>query len=267
MTDGNMSLCIKYVKRLVWYAPDVMARATSTAFCRISATSLRQPASSQLGPFVDMAPPSALTGLAIPYYIVQRADKVGKHRVDVVETGKHRYYIGARVGVLLGQDRGQKRAEGLDRAPIVSHTFLHGPRTARNSVGHTSSAFACATPCALFSVLTARENRCRVWSSSCSRSSGVSSSRMRRRDARSGLRRNSSRQKPSGSSSCSSSWSSFPESAVGFLHDRGAGCLQTCDHMPRIRQPRNLADGTARDSRSGRRGVVGAPGQGGANLE
>jgi len=31
-----MSLCIRYVSRLVWYAPEVTARATSTAFCRSS---------------------------------------------------------------------------------------------------------------------------------------------------------------------------------------------------------------------------------------
>lgn len=33
MREGNMSLCIRYVSRLVWYAPEVTARATSTAFC------------------------------------------------------------------------------------------------------------------------------------------------------------------------------------------------------------------------------------------
>lgn len=36
MTEGNISRCIKYVRRLVWYAPDVTASATSMAFCRIS---------------------------------------------------------------------------------------------------------------------------------------------------------------------------------------------------------------------------------------
>lgn len=34
ITDGNISLCIKYVNRLVWYAPEVIASATPTAFCR-----------------------------------------------------------------------------------------------------------------------------------------------------------------------------------------------------------------------------------------
>lgn len=42
ITEGNMSLCIRYVKRLVWYAPDVMARATLTALCRISTMCPRQ---------------------------------------------------------------------------------------------------------------------------------------------------------------------------------------------------------------------------------
>lgn len=36
MTEGNISRCIRYVRRLVWYAPDVTASATSMAFCRIS---------------------------------------------------------------------------------------------------------------------------------------------------------------------------------------------------------------------------------------
>lgn len=37
-----MSLCIRYVSRLVWYAPEVTARATSTAFCRSSTADLCQ---------------------------------------------------------------------------------------------------------------------------------------------------------------------------------------------------------------------------------
>jgi len=36
ITEGNKSLWIKYVSRVVWYAPDVTAKATSTAFSRIS---------------------------------------------------------------------------------------------------------------------------------------------------------------------------------------------------------------------------------------
>jgi hypothetical protein len=34
--EGNKSLCVKYESRLVWYAPDVIDRATSTAFWRMS---------------------------------------------------------------------------------------------------------------------------------------------------------------------------------------------------------------------------------------
>lgn len=47
ITDGNISLCIRYVNRLVWYAPDVMAKATSTAFCRISTATCCQTSTSR----------------------------------------------------------------------------------------------------------------------------------------------------------------------------------------------------------------------------
>ena len=36
INEGNKSLCVKYERRLVWYAPDVIDRATSTAFWRMS---------------------------------------------------------------------------------------------------------------------------------------------------------------------------------------------------------------------------------------
>lgn len=36
ITEGNKSLWIKYVSSVVWYAPEVTAKATSTAFTRIS---------------------------------------------------------------------------------------------------------------------------------------------------------------------------------------------------------------------------------------
>ena len=32
INEGNKSLCVKYERRLVWYAPDVIDRANSTAF-------------------------------------------------------------------------------------------------------------------------------------------------------------------------------------------------------------------------------------------
>jgi len=38
INEGNKSLCVKYDRRLVWYAPDMIDRATSTAFWRMSTT-------------------------------------------------------------------------------------------------------------------------------------------------------------------------------------------------------------------------------------
>jgi len=34
--EGKRSRCVKYERRLVWYAPDTTDKATSIAFCRVS---------------------------------------------------------------------------------------------------------------------------------------------------------------------------------------------------------------------------------------
>lgn len=95
-----------------------MARATSTAFCRNSTVFPVSPCQALVATSLSQ---TALTALAIPYYMVQGTNEVGENSVDVVQTGKDRYYIGARVGVPFGQDSGEKDAQCLFASAISAN--------------------------------------------------------------------------------------------------------------------------------------------------
>lgn len=98
-----------------------MANATSTAFCRTSTTSGCQQSGGALLTtcfpvlllLMGLSVCASLTYLAIAYYVVQRADEVREYGVDVIEARQDRYYVRARVGVLLGENRGEEDAECL----------------------------------------------------------------------------------------------------------------------------------------------------------
>ena len=107
MMAGKRSLWMKYVRSVVWYAPDVTAKAASTAL-------LRSPANEPVSiPFAASARLPSLTRLSVPHDPVERPHKLGKNRIDVVEAGNDGDDVGARVGVLLGEDGRQEDAQGL----------------------------------------------------------------------------------------------------------------------------------------------------------
>lgn len=141
----------------------------------------------------------------------------------MIQASKDRYYIRAWVGVLLGEDGSEEDTQCLFAHTMSAHdcSFSHKTPDEQKATSRTSNAFRSATPPALVSALTDLENSSLVCSSICSRSASVSSSSMRRRDARSGFRRKNSLQKPSDSLSCSASSSSFESQPVEFAGDRG----------------------------------------------
>lgn len=114
-----------------------------------------------------------------------------------------------------------------------------------NNQSHTSSAFKSATPPPLVSALTDLENSSLVCSSICSKSASVSSSSMRRRDARSGFRRKNSRQNPSDSlsySASSSSLESQPGRRFSLWGDRGGLSSNLSSHGKRRASALDSAD-------------------------
>ena len=84
---------MKYERRLVWYAPETTANATSIAFCRMStAIVLALITDAEKGR--PTRPPSL-------YSYVQRSNKVREDGIDLIQSCKNVYYVGARVGVFL----------------------------------------------------------------------------------------------------------------------------------------------------------------------
>lgn len=77
-----------YVNNVVWYAPAVTARRTSTALWR---KSTNPPVSSILLPAHRVFP----TVFPIPDYIIEGSDKVCEDWVDMIEAGQDGYDIGA----------------------------------------------------------------------------------------------------------------------------------------------------------------------------
>lgn len=243
ITEGNMSLCIRYVKRLVWYAPDVMARATLTALCRISTMCPRQHLYVPAGPSAS-GRGTGPHSLLLPLRIMESNELTKSVKTASIWSRPASTVMISELGFVYFLERTAERKMlrvcSCKRHQHTLHKYAIWVRR-----GPTSSAFKETAPPEPFSVFMDLANSCLVCSSISSRSVSVSSSRMRRSDARSGLRRKNSRQKPSDSLSFSaSSSSSLVSQSVGF--DRGSrawassGYCQTYNHMPRTHQLGNL---------------------------
>ena len=85
MRDGKTSRWMKYVKRLVWYAPDTTDSAASIALRRTSTipTSVR--------PY--NFPFGIPTILPRSYGDVQRSNEIGEDGIDAIQSGQDCYYI------------------------------------------------------------------------------------------------------------------------------------------------------------------------------
>ena len=105
MSAGKRSLCVKYERRVVWYAPDTTDNATSTAFCRVSTVFCQRVASTR--------EPTTLTTPSRSYCHIQRRNKVCEHSIHLVQSGDHIDDIRAGVGIFLRKYRCEKGGGGL----------------------------------------------------------------------------------------------------------------------------------------------------------
>lgn len=189
MTAGNRSLWMKYVNRLVWYAPAVTASTTSTAFClssklfplRIIRSSAPTKSVKTVSTWSIPASTLMMSELGCAYFF---------------ESAEHRNILNV-----------CRRQSSNSQTPTASLTQRQQTSQGKEL---TSSACRSATPCPLFTAPTALANSSLVCSSSASMSAGPRPSSIRRSAARSGLSRKNSRQKPSVRSSSSSSLKSSP---------------------------------------------------------
>jgi len=84
---------VKYERRLVWYAPETTANATWIDFCRISTAIVLA--------LITDAEKDRPTCSPSLYSYVQRSNKVREDGINLIQTCKNIYYVGARIRVLL----------------------------------------------------------------------------------------------------------------------------------------------------------------------
>lgn len=104
MMAGKRSRWIKYVRRLVWYAPAVTARTTSTAFLRRLTARMSAHCHTFCRPLLPR------TVFAVADNLLQSPRKLGENGIDVVDARQDGDNVGARMGVSLAEGFGQEDA-------------------------------------------------------------------------------------------------------------------------------------------------------------
>lgn len=216
MSEGKRSRCVKYERRLVWYAPDVIAKATSTAFCR---TCTNYYVSTIECIHIRCIWEKGRTRPAVSDCKIQCCDEVCEEDIHFVQSSKNIDYIRTRVVIFLAQYSGKERSQRLHvSAAITLESSDKRLYIERVSVPGTNSRFdmfywsrkeVSCLRLQKVSVLfiTFFANLCPTCK--CRRSSALSSLIVLSRDALSGFNRKNSRQNPSDFSSSSSSWRLF----------------------------------------------------------
>lgn len=95
---------MKYVRRVVWYAPDTIDNAASMALRRMSTIP------DQLVLYPQQREPTVSPG---SYRNVQRRNKICEDSIDAIQSSQDIYYIRARVRVFLWEDRSKEHCHSL----------------------------------------------------------------------------------------------------------------------------------------------------------
>jgi hypothetical protein len=104
MSEGKRSRCRKYVSRLVWYPPDTIDNAASTALRRISTT-------------YDQLVLNLMHGVRTispcPYCGFQPPNEISQNRVHMIQPSQDGYDIGAHICKLFGEYAGKEYSHSL----------------------------------------------------------------------------------------------------------------------------------------------------------
>jgi hypothetical protein len=119
---------MKYVRRVVWYAPDTTDSVASMALSRMSTIP------GQIVPYLQQREPTVSPG---SYRNVQRRHEIGEDSIDTIQPSQDIYYIRAWVRVFLWEDRSKKYCRSLILSalfrPEVIQAYIKSMRISRST--------------------------------------------------------------------------------------------------------------------------------------